>query len=565
MHWLTWPRRALLSPLPLFLLAALLLGWRLASLPLFDPDEGRYAEVPREMLASGDLVTPHLNGVLYFEKPPLYYWLGALAQELLGPTELAARLWSALLAFGGLLITYRLGTDMAGKQAGVLALASLASSPLYLALGHLNSIDMALSFFVTMTLACFWFAHRASSRRAAWCHWQAVFLGAALAVLTKGLIGMAIPAAVIGLYIVCTWEWRILTRVPWLSGMALFLLVAVPWHWAMIRRHPDFAWFYFIHEHVLRYTTAEASRPGPPWYFIGVILFGCVPWSGLLLPAGRFLPWRGGWRRWAGEERALLFVTLWLVFVVGFFSISHSKLIPYISPALPAFALLLGITLARSQASEAQPTRLDRAAFLVGGCVAGVLAGVFIMLGLGRIPRLPVEGSSSLVVLLGALLAACALTLLAFARRGALTTALPVLVLTGSTMTAAVLAGVPLIVAERSSKPSATALAAVLRADDIVYSYRGTHEGLAFYLRRTDGVAAALGELAFGASHLSETERAQKFPRVAELRPIWDSSRRVFLVASKRQIRFLAQDRVTHTSTVWENDYQIVLCNQPVR
>jgi 4-amino-4-deoxy-L-arabinose transferase-like glycosyltransferase len=565
MQRLTWPRHPLLAPLPLFLLAALLLGWRLASLPLFDPDEGRYAEVPREMLASGDFVTPRLNGVLYFEKPPLYYWLGALAQEFLGSTELAARIWSALLAFGGLCLTYRVGVSMAGKRGAILALAALASSPLYLALGHLNSIDMALAFFVTLTLACFWFAHRASSRPAAWWCWQGVFLGAALAVLTKGLIGVAIPAAVIGLYIVCTWEWRVLTRVPWLSGLALFLLVAVPWHWVMIRRHPDFAWFYFIHEHVLRFSTAEASRPGPPWYFVGVILFGCVPWSGLLLPAGRLLPWRGGWRRWASEERALLFVTLWVVFVVGFFSISHSKLIPYISPALPAFALLLGITLARSEASGARPTWLDRAAFLVGGGVAGVLAVVFMLLGLGRIPRLPVEGSSGLVVLLGALLAVCALVLLAFAWRGSLTTALPVLVLTGSTMTAAVLAGVPLIVAERSSKPPATALASVLRADDLLFSYRGTHEGLAFYLRRTDGVAAALGELAFGASHLSEAERGQRFPRAAELLPIWNSSRRVFLVASKRQTRFLAQDGITLATAVWENNYQIVLCNQPVR
>ncbi len=149
--------------LPALVVACLvvLVFWNLGGAPLLEPDEGRYTEIPREMLATGDLVTPHLDGVLYFEKPPLHYWLTAAAIRLLGLSAFSARLWSAIFGLAGLALVFGLGAAMGGRRAGAVAAAALGTSPLWVGLARLATLDMTVTFFLTATLACFWLAHRA--------------------------------------------------------------------------------------------------------------------------------------------------------------------------------------------------------------------------------------------------------------------------------------------------------------------------------------------------------------------------------------------------------------------
>ena len=327
-------------------LAAFLGCLWLASLglrPLFNPDEGRYAEIPREMLAGGDWVIPHLNGLAYAEKPPLQYWATALSYRLFGINEFAARLYCALCALGTIALVWLIARREGGEQAAWRAAAVLSGMLVFGVLGHLLTLDMSLTFYLTLSLAGFLFAQPAAGEAASSAasrRWMLVaWAAAALGVMTKGIIAAAIPAAVLILYSLWTRDFAAWRRLRPCSGLPLFLVIAGPWHWLAARRDGDFLQFYFVHEHVARYLTPVAQRVEPWWFFLAVFVAGSVPWT---LSALRVVA--VGWRRTAATGfEARLFLWIWVVFVVVFFSMSDSKLMPYILPIMPALAVAVAL------------------------------------------------------------------------------------------------------------------------------------------------------------------------------------------------------------------------------
>jgi 4-amino-4-deoxy-L-arabinose transferase-like glycosyltransferase len=320
-------------------IAVLLVAWlaALAARPLYRPDEARYGEIPREMVASGDWLTPRLNGYKYFEKPPLQYWASALAFAAFGVSDWAARLWTGLTALGGVLLVFFAGRRLFGERAGLYGAAVLASCPLYLLLGQANTLDMGLTFFFTAAVLAFVLG-QVEHRR-----WMLGFWAAcACAVLSKGLIGIVLPAGAVGLYVLVRRDWRLLARLELLRGGALFLLVAAPWFVAVSLANQEFAHFFFVQEHWQRFTTHLHHRSQPAWYFIPVLILGLWPWILAVL-----VSWPGALRT-AGERFSpKLFLLVWALVVFVFFSASGSKLPPYILPLVPALALLAGESLAR--------------------------------------------------------------------------------------------------------------------------------------------------------------------------------------------------------------------------
>jgi 4-amino-4-deoxy-L-arabinose transferase-like glycosyltransferase len=564
------PRGPAARLLPVLVVACLvvLVCWNLGRAPLLEPDEGRYTEIPREMLATGDFVTPHLDGVLYFEKPPLHYWLTAAAIKLLGLSAFSARLWSAIFGLAGVALAYALGAAMGGRRAGAVAAAALGTSPFWVGLSRLATLDMTVTFFLTATLACFWFAHRTAaeglgaprSRARLW--WYGMFAAAALSVLAKGLIGIVIPGAVVFFYLWATRQWRVLAAVPWLTGVPLFLAVAAPWHFLAAARTPDFAWFYFVHEHLLRFATSEAQRQEPFWFFLAIVGLGCVPWSGLFPAAALLVEWRR-LRASLAERREVAFLLIWAVFVVAFFSASRSKLIPYVLPALPPLAVLVGLAVERSRAGCAAP-RIERWGLVAGGALTAVWGLALVWAGLGKIDRLGLGGVVSpgllapgIVVVLAAALVAASGFGRSWERR------LLALFAAGACLCAAVGGVVPLVGRERSSAALAARLRPELRPGDLAFSYGCFPESLPVYLDRTVGVAAFEGELAFGISHLTPAERRLRFPTAAEFRTVWDSSRRVFAVAGRRSwSQEFARDGITHARLLWQGESLALLSNE---
>jgi 4-amino-4-deoxy-L-arabinose transferase-like glycosyltransferase len=347
----------------LLLLAAFALAWfcNLGYRHLATSDEGRYAEIPREMLATGDWLTPRLNGLKYFEKPPLQYWATAAAFSAFGATEWTARLWTGLTGFLGVLLVFFAGQRLFGPPVGLYAAAVTASAAMYVTMGHMLTLDMGLAFFASAAVLATALAQRDQADETERRRWMLLaWAAAALAVLSKGPIGIVLPAGAVAVYVLVERDWRILARLHVASGALLFAAICVPWFVAVSAVNPEFLRFFFVHEHFERFLTQEHGRYQPTWYFIPVVLLGVLPWVLGLFPA----LWHA-WKRSSGmvfQPRRLLLVWCALVFV--FFSASGSKLPSYVLPIFPALALLIGNTLASS----------GRRFALAQAAIAGLLA-----------------------------------------------------------------------------------------------------------------------------------------------------------------------------------------------
>ncbi|MHC1478993.1 phospholipid carrier-dependent glycosyltransferase [Frateuria aurantia] len=319
---------------PLLLLMAIhLLLWfaGISHRPLGEPDEGRYAEVPLEMLIHGDWISPTLDGYLFMDKPPMQYWATALAYELFGINPFSARLWSVLTGLVGMISTGWLAGRLYGWKCGILAGSITGSSLLYVIGAHTATTDMGVAAFITAAIACFCvaeFTQQTPAQRRTYLY--AGWIALALAVLCKGLIGLVLPGLSLAIYMLWQRQWMLPLRLmPW-KGSALLLVIAVPWFALMQWRHPEFFHYFFIREHFTRFLTSRDHRDHPWWYFVPIVAAGLMPWSILVNPAPT--------RRWLPADRFLL---CWAGVTFSFFSLSHSKLPFYILPVLPPLAIML--------------------------------------------------------------------------------------------------------------------------------------------------------------------------------------------------------------------------------
>jgi len=323
------------------LLAVFAAGWfcNLGYRHLIKPDEGRYAEIPREMVASGDWLTPRLNGFKYFEKPALQYWATAAAFSAFGQSEWTARLWTGLTGFLGVLLVFWAGNRLYGPPAGLYGAAVTGGSGMYVFIGHGLTLDMSLAFFMSVSVFAVAVAQRDEAQADERRRWMLLAWAAmALAVLTKGLVGAVLPVGAVGLYILVERDWRLLARLHIPSGGLLFLLIAAPWFIAVSLANPEFFRFFFIHEHFERFLTKEHGRYQPAWYFIPILLAGILPWIVSFFPA-----LARGWKRAPDAHfQPRRFLLLWCAVVFAFFSASSSKLGSYILPMFPALAVLIG-------------------------------------------------------------------------------------------------------------------------------------------------------------------------------------------------------------------------------
>lgn len=320
---------------------------------LVKADEGRYAEIPREMVASGDWLTPRLNGFKYFEKPALQYWATAAAFTLFGEREWAARLWTALTGFLGVLLVFYVGNHAfralpaaaQGPPLGLISAIVLGSTAIYVFTGHLLTLDMGVAFFMSAAVLAVVMAQRDEATDRDRRHWMlAGWAAMALAVLSKGLIGVVLPCAAVAAYILLQRDWRMLARLQWLAGGALFLGMTAPWFIAVSLANEEFFRFFFIYEHFERFLTKAHGRYQPAWYFIPVILIGATPWL-LSLAAGYWNAWKAAPGKHFQASRLL---ALWCAVIFVFFSASSSKLGSYILPLFPAAALLTALQLCRT-------------------------------------------------------------------------------------------------------------------------------------------------------------------------------------------------------------------------
>lgn len=351
-----------------FALAALVAPWALLLLlatvrPLANPDEGRYAEISRWMLMSGDWLTPRLDGLPFFHKPPLLHWLQALSMAVFGVHPWAARLVPALhagLMLAGLYLAARV---FAGEGVARRAALMLGTSLAFLVGGQYVNHDMVVAAWIATAIWAFALAFLHGERPHAGMA-RLGYAACALGVLAKGLIGLALPGLVLVIWLGWTRQFRKVWALPWVSGLALFAAIALPWFVIEQRAYPGFLDYLFGTQQFSRFT-GKSFNNGQPWWFYLVAL------------AGMFFPWVifAGFEAFSSVKRSytasiniakpwVILCWIWLVVIVGFFSIPMSKLVGYVLPVMPPLALVAALGWERALAGR----RAGPAAF-AGLCV----------------------------------------------------------------------------------------------------------------------------------------------------------------------------------------------------
>ena len=324
--------------------------------PMLDPDEGRYAEIPREMVTTGDWVTPRLDGLKYFEKPALQYWATAVLYTVVGLSNWSSRLWTVGLGFACLPLIYAWLTRLYDRRAAVAAVAILAMSPYFGIVGHLDLLDAGFTFWMCATVFAFTLAQSSPARSTQERTWMlACWAAAALAVLSKGIVVFVLAGGSLVLYCAVERDLRPWRRMHFALGIPLFVALAVPWFVVVSRRNSDFVQFFFVHEHFQRFLTKEAQRVEPWWYFLALLFVGALPWLATLARAAL-----GAWRDSDSsyQFKPLKFLLLFSALTLVFFSTSDSKLATYILPMFPPLAALTGVAAAVRPGFLARSTRV---------------------------------------------------------------------------------------------------------------------------------------------------------------------------------------------------------------
>ena len=466
---------------------------RLAS---FRSRRGALRRDPARNGGDGEWVTPRLNGIKYFEKPPLQYWATAASFKAFGVHEWSARLWTALTGALGVLLAFWLGWRVYGRNAGLLAALILAGSGYYFLFAHLTTLDMGLSFALQLALSGLVLlaadGQRGGVRAVGLAPWL-LALGVALAFLAKGLVGVLIPVAVAGLYLLLRRDWGLFLRSrPWWSLLAL-LLFAGPWVYAVSARNPGFAHFFFVHEHFDRFLTRVHDRYEPDWFFIPVLLLGFMPWT-TLLPRIAARAWSDA--RAGGDVGATWMLSLWIVFVFVFFSLSQSKLTPYILPLFPALAVLAGHAVERTD-TRRLARHLAVPALVTPLLLAGLAWFAGTPAGAWYVGQMDTAGITGLLVSLslGGLGCAAAAWL---AWRGERLAAIFMAAIATMVVVTGLLCSSNAVQRQREQMAVIASLQAALKPESEFYCVADYMQPVTFYLGRTCTMVRYQGELAFG-------------------------------------------------------------------
>ena len=508
-------------------LAAVVCFFNLWRYGLWEPDEARYAEIAREMVQSGNYLVPHLNYVIYVEKPPLLYWLTALSYHIFGINEFAARFFPALFAIAGVAITAYFAMRTFGRRHAILSGAILATTPLYAVMAQVLLTDMILA--VIMTIANFaLYLHWREDRGGFGKWWWIAAIATALGVLTKGPVAVALPVLAMLAFLAWQGELRGATRrfhAIW--GAILIGAIAAPWFIAMTLAVPGYFDFYFIGEHLRRVFQASYSHGEPIWFYAPALAVGMLPWT-MLVP---FLVWRA-----MAPNPARRFCVVCAIVIVGAFSCASAKLIPYILPAVPPLAILIADGLIGCAWPErADPSHpalrppdsriLAESGPMLSLMGTGVIIAAILAPAFGTLYPMYVRPAmyaiGAILVAGGALAAAAFFTRRAAAGLGVLVLATALALCAG---TWARIEAEPL----RSYAMLAREVAARAPGASVICYHRYV-QSLAFYTRKRVILVGTKTELGFGAA-LAPDEKDYFFKSDADLMRLWNRPGNTVLV-----------------------------------
>ncbi len=521
---------------------------------LWEPDEGRYAEIAREMYLSGDYVTPRNDYVRYFEKPPLMYWAETASIAVLGQNEFAVRLPAALFSAGQVVVAAALADAMLGPIAALLAAVALALSPLFFGFARFVTLDPGLSFFMVAALASFYAAARSedfgSGAGRRWFRLSAAML--AMGTLTKGPVALLLAGAVALAWLVAEGRTREALRMPWISSIALFCALTVPWFVLVAERNPGFLRFFFIHEHVDRYLKATEHGWGP-WFFVPIVLAGTWPWF-FFVPDGVRAMSRSGER----VRSDLRFLLIWFGLIFVFFSIPRSKLGEYILPAIPALAIVAGAGMQALLSFDAARIRRTFGWFAGINVALSALAAAALLIAGYRLPPAMVRDG----LMIASAVATTAVVCFAIAARGRHARAAVFALVLGMVVAMGLASRVRRDAASLATyRNLARQASRHLGPGCVLASYRHFVQSLPFYTGFREAMVSFRGELA--PFSRSPDAQASFIPNDADLSRIWASGACMVLIADRPYLPQLFKELNPRPVIVGCEGKKFALLNNP--
>jgi 4-amino-4-deoxy-L-arabinose transferase-like glycosyltransferase len=312
----------------ILILSYLFLFHNIGNYSLKEPDEGRYAEIPREMIELHDYVVPHLNYVRYFEKPPLFYWIVAFSYKAFGISEWSFRFPNALSALLCVIILYLFVRRWFNEEVAFISSIVLMSSFGFFSMARIVTLDMFFTLWLFLSLLLFYGYYREKILFLLYSFYASL----ALATLVKGPVAVLLVGITILIFLFTEKKISFLKEFKWITGILIYGVITIPWLLAISLKEKDFFYFFFIDQHLLRFLTSKHKRTGSMFYFFPVLFGGMFPWS-IFIPRSIVSLWR------KNELRLLI---IWTLVVFAFFSISKSKLPPYILPVFPPLSIIIG-------------------------------------------------------------------------------------------------------------------------------------------------------------------------------------------------------------------------------
>lgn len=525
----------------------------LPAMPLMEPDEARYSDIPSLMNSTGDYITPHLHHVVYLEKPPLSYWATALSFRIFGENDFSSRLFVGLCAWGCIILVYCMGFFFSGKKTGLYSAGILTTFFFYFILGRINTLDIPLAFFVCLAI---WTGYRHIQQGGKGRAWIYLFyFSSALAFLTKGLIGIVFPFAILILWLLISRRWRAVFTLFSPVGILILLAVSCPWIILAQKANKDFLWFFFVQEHFLRYTTTMHGKENSIFYYVPILIAGTVPWCAFLFEVmtgtvDRKISLRGGldWR----------FLLTWAIFVFVFFSLSSSKLIPYMTPVFLPVAVIFGhlFSLYDGRRALQRKRTLVRLPVVLQSCIFIILLCIPLFLARHNITAIEWLPRIALPIL--------ALLMLLFVpeilkKRWDKGWFLSIYLISTVFMASLLPPLSHFLTPYKSAYPVSQAIKILLPPGEELFQYGISDYGIDFYSKIRTPVVDDFGELSYGIGRLSPDERSRYFLTSEDFFRLCREKGDIYCVTKyERKVAGL-KERIPEVQIIWDNGAYFLL------
>jgi 4-amino-4-deoxy-L-arabinose transferase-like glycosyltransferase len=534
-----------------FILYIALLG----VMPQMEPDETRYSLIPSAMNETGNYVTPHIKNTIYLEKPPLAYWATALSFRILGENDFSARLFTGLCAWGCILLTFFIGRHFRDEKAGLYAAAVLTISILPFILGRLNILDTPLTFFLCLSI---WLGYLSLTSEKKKYLYYLFYFTCALAFLTKGIIGVVFPFAILVIWLIWAGRWRQILQLISPVGILIFLVVVCPWLYLAQKENSDFLWFFFVREHFLRFTTQMHGKTEPFYYFLPIIIGGTIPWSVYLIRAWQQKKWKE--YLFQKDENKLLVV--WFLFIFLFFTVSSSKLATYITPVFLPIALFAGSIFRNYEEELLEPSGRRKVFYRIIIFIQSLILAVALF-GVPFLKRYADPDAGLVIMTSGywwlymvpALLVAVLMVFLPdwMARKYRSGWFLTIYLLCCLLLASMIFLLNDFLYPYRSTLVARDAIARYVPPDQLLYQYRVNYYGIDFYNKIRTPVVEDFGELGDGIAKMPVEEKKKYFLSVNDFYEKIKQENEIYCLAQRpKQLKEL-QANPWKVDILWEN------------